>query len=248
MPPAAALAKTDPAPAASPGVPEDHARAYLRMVSHELRTPLNSILGFSEILASELHGPLGSPQYREYAQIIHGSGQQLLKLVNQVLEIARLEAKAVQFDPHPEPLDAAFDDALALTREEMSALNLAIAITCADPAPVAMADPIGLRTVLVNLIRNAVAASPPEGEVRLMAERADQGVAFTIENDGEGLDAAGLQSLVMSSAPGTLVRRGDGAGLAIRICMLTCEQLGGRFSLQSEPGRGMTARVWLPTG
>ena len=77
---------------------EERRRSFLRMVSHELRTPLNSIIGFSEILGAELHGPLGAPQYQEYAAIIRGSGHKLLKLVNQVLEIARLEGGATDFE------------------------------------------------------------------------------------------------------------------------------------------------------
>src|SRR5437762_9279425 len=80
---------------------EAQKRSFLRMVSHELRTPLNSILGFSEILASELYGPLGAPQYKEYAEIVRDSGQKLLKLVNQLVEIARLEAQAMDFEAAP---------------------------------------------------------------------------------------------------------------------------------------------------
>src|ERR671921_685669 len=81
---------------------DEQKRSFLRMVSHELRTPLNSILGFSEILTAELYGPLGASQYKEYAEIIHGSGQKLLKLVNQVLEIARLEGRTIEFDAEVE--------------------------------------------------------------------------------------------------------------------------------------------------
>src|SRR5829696_959202 len=88
---------------------DEQKRSFLRMVSHELRTPLNSILGFSEILNAELYGPLGASQYKEYAAIIHASGQKLLKLVNQVLEIARLEGRTVEFDADCEPLEPALD-------------------------------------------------------------------------------------------------------------------------------------------
>src|SRR5689334_5677349 len=84
---------------------DERKRSFLRMVSHELRTPLNSILGFSEILTAELYGPLGASQYKEYAEIIHGSGQKLLKLVNQVLEIARLEGGTVDLAAASEPLE-----------------------------------------------------------------------------------------------------------------------------------------------
>src|SRR5437762_13689555 len=83
---------------------DEQKRSFLCVVSHELRTPLNSILGFSEILASELYGPLGANQYREYAEIIHSSGEKLLKLVNQVIELARLQAGDVKFDVQLEAL------------------------------------------------------------------------------------------------------------------------------------------------
>jgi signal transduction histidine kinase len=110
MPAAAALPATPPpAPVAlrprrrsgDAAALEAQKHAFLRLVSHELRTPLNSILGFSEILSAELYGPLGAPQYKEYAEIIRGSGKKLLKLVNQVLEIGRLEAWSSTCGPKP---------------------------------------------------------------------------------------------------------------------------------------------------
>ena len=93
--------------------------SFLRMVSHELRTPLNSILGFSEILSKELYGPMGAPQYKEYAQIIRSSGGRLLKLVNQVLEMARLEG-GPDLALSAEALDAAIDDVTGPLAEEMA--------------------------------------------------------------------------------------------------------------------------------
>jgi signal transduction histidine kinase len=86
---------------------DDRKRSFLRMVSHELRTPLNAVIGFSEILSRELYGPLGSPQYKEYAAIVHDSGLKLLKLVNQIVEIARLEGHVTDLDVAPEALDEA---------------------------------------------------------------------------------------------------------------------------------------------
>ena len=92
---------------------EARRRSFLRMVSHELRTPLNTVIGFSEIIACELYGPLGAPQYKEYAELVRQSGHRLLKLLNQVIEIARLEDGVVDLDLRPEALDHAIDDALA---------------------------------------------------------------------------------------------------------------------------------------
>src|SRR3954470_23196271 len=97
---------------------EEQKRAFLRLVSHELRTPLNSILGFSEIISGELYGPLGAPQYKEYAEIIRGSGKKLLKLVSQVLETGRLEG--LELEAAPEPLEPAFDDAVASANPEFT--------------------------------------------------------------------------------------------------------------------------------
>ena len=105
---------------------DEQKHSFLRMASHELRTPLNSILGFSEILNAELYGPLGAPQYKEYAAIIHGSGQKLLKLVNQVLEIARLEGRTMDFNLRSEPVELAVDDALATLRGELAARNVTV--------------------------------------------------------------------------------------------------------------------------
>ena len=91
---------------------DEQKRSFLRMVSHELRTPLNAVIGFSEIVSSEAYGPLGAPQYKEYAELIRQSGYKLLKLVNQVVDIAKLEGRAMDLDLEPEPLDSALDDAM----------------------------------------------------------------------------------------------------------------------------------------
>ena len=130
MPAAAKSADASAAPVPEPrprsgGVSalEAQKHAFLRLVSHELRTPLNSILGFSEILSAELYGPLGAPQYKEYAEIIRGSGKKLLKLVNQVLEIGRLEG--LELDVGAESLEPAIDDAIA-----SASADFARGVTC----------------------------------------------------------------------------------------------------------------------
>src|SRR4051812_40223477 len=142
---------------------DEQKRSFLRMVSHELRTPLNSILGFSEILNAELYGPLGAPQYKEYAAIIHGSGQKLLKLVNQVLEIARLEGRTMDFELRSEPVELALDDALATLKPDLDARDVKVAVAGRGQLPAVTADPRGLRSLFFHLLHNAVAFSA-EGE------------------------------------------------------------------------------------
>ncbi len=229
---------------------EERKRSFLRLVSHELRTPLNSILGFSQILAGELYGPLGSPQYREYAEIIRGSGQKLLKLVNQVLEIARLETQAHAFESSPEPLEAAIDEVVGAMGEDLAARGVTVRILGRGRMPLVMADAWGLRTVLANLLQNALVFSPEGGEVRVRANVQGASVEVSIEDDGEGVDAAELPRLLLPFEQGenALVRRAEGAGLGLPICDLTCRAMGGRLKLSSPPGQGLTARVRLKRG
>ncbi len=223
---------------------EDQKRSFLRLVSHELRTPLNSILGFSEILADELYGPLGAPQYKEYAQIIQGSGHKLLKLVNQVLEIARLESQLQSVDLRPEALEGALDDVTGALKPDR---GVTIRVIGRGRMPAVLADPWGLRTVLTNLIQNAVTFSPDGGEVRIRATRQERVVEITIQDDGEGVDPDELPRLLKPFEQGenALVRRAEGAGLGLPICELTCRAMGGRLKLSSAPGKGLLAQVRL---
>ena len=126
---------------------DERQRGFLRMVSHELRTPLNSILGFSEIISQELYGPLGAPQYKEYAEIIQSSGQRLLSLVNQVLEIARLDGRAADLDLGREPLEHALDDVLEGLRDDILQRQATIRVLPSDDLPCVIADGRGLRSV-----------------------------------------------------------------------------------------------------
>lgn len=227
---------------------DEQKRSFLRMVSHELRTPLNSILGFSEILSAELYGPLGASQYKEYAEIIHGSGRKLLKLVNQVLEIARLDGKAMEFDARSEPIELALDDVLATLKPDLEARNVRVEVKDRGDLPSVMADPRGLRTVLFNLLQNAIAFSPEGGTVRIRVEPRGQDFDIRIEDDGEGLDPDDLPRLMGPFEQGgtALTRRSEGAGLGLPISDLTCRAMGGRLRLESEPGKGLTALVRLP--
>lgn len=223
-------------------------RAFLRMISHELRTPLNSILGFSEILASELYGPLGSPQYKEYAEIIHGSGRRLLKLVNQVLEIARLDARTIDFDLRAEPLEAALDDVLATLAADMAARSVRVSIRNRPDLPGVVADTRGLRTVLANLLQNAVAHSPTGGVVRISTRTLGDEVEIRIQDDGPGVDPAQIPRLMgaFEQAENGLTRASEGTGLGLPICLLTCQAMSGRMVLTSPPGKGLSVTVTLP--
>ncbi len=223
-------------------------RSFLRMVSHELRTPLNSILGFSEIISQELYGPLGAPQYKEYAGIIRASGQRLLKLVNQVIEIARLEGHAMDLNPHAESLDHALDDVLDSLRDDLRARNTEISVLEEGRLPLVLADARGLRTVLTNLIHNACLYAPEGARVTIGARAENGHVEIRIMDRGPGVDPADIPRLLRPFEQGdnALTRRSEGAGLGLPIVDLLCQAMGGRLRLASAPGEGLTAVVRLP--
>jgi len=227
---------------------EEQKRSFLRVVSHELRTPLNSILGFSEILASELYGPLGAEQYRQYAEIIHASGEKLLKLVNQVVEIARLQAGDIEFVLQLEPLAPILEKLSDGLENALTSRNLRLVI---EPCTAfeARIDGRALREVLSNLLQNAIAFSPDGGLITVSSRSLAGGLEIVVHNDGEGVDPADLPRLLHPFEQGenALTRHAEGAGLGLAICDLTCQAMGGRLELASAPGAGFAAHIVLPT-
>jgi len=229
---------------------EKRNRSFLRLASHELRTPLNSVIGFSEILANELCGPLGAPQYKDYAEHVRLSGHKLLRLVNQVLEIVRLEGAAADLQMISEPLDHAVDDVLDGLAEELRAKSVRIAVAERGRLPMVRADARGLRTVLSNLIQNAITSTPQGGEIRIAARSKGPCVELTITDEGEGVDPADIPRLMRPFEQGenALTRSRNGAGLGLPIAKLLCRNMSGALRLRCEPGLGVEAMVTLPAG
>lgn len=228
---------------------ERRRRSFLRQASHELRTPLNAVIGFSEILSHELYGPMADPRYREHAELIRQSGHRLLKLVTQVLDIARLELGAMDLDLAPEPVAAAFAAALRATGEAAHARGVSTASHIAPDAAWVRADARALAGVLEGLLRNAVAASPPGGRIRLEAHPAlDGGVALEVRDDGPGVPADQMVRLLrpFEGGDGDL-GRASGSGLGLPIAALTCAAMEGRLQLRPGLGGGLVASVRLQT-
>ena len=221
-------------------------RGLVRTVSHELRTPLNAIIGFSEIIAGEMYGPLQG-EYREAAEVIRVSGQKLLRLVNQVLEIAKLQGGAADLDLRPEPLDAVLDDAAMGLGEDALARGVTAKVTLPQPIPLLLADARAVRTALANLVQNAVAFSPDGGEIRLTGKAHGPLVLIEVSDDGPGIDPAELPRLMEPFQQGenALTRHHQGAGLGWAIVRLLCQAMGGGFNISTEAGTGLTATIAL---
>ncbi len=227
---------------------EEAQRAFLRTVSHELRTPLNAIIGFSEIIAGELYGPVGAPQYREYAEHVRQSGYRLLKLVNQVLEIARLSGRAVDLESRTEPLDHALDDVRDQLKQDLGARRCTMRVENDGALPSVSADPRGLRTMLLNVIQNAVLHGPPDEIVEISARRRGDRVDIRVEDHGAGVPQADIPRLLNAFEQGddALTRSNQGAGLGLPIACLLAEAMGGHLRLTSPPGRGLCVCITLP--
>lgn len=226
---------------------EEHRRSFLRMVSHELRTPLNSILGFSELIGAEIYGPLGAPQYKEYAGLIRDSGQKLLALANQVLEIARLESGTADLATRREPLDHVLDDVLDGLAEEIRGRRAEVIVLGQGALPDIVADPKGIRTALTALVSNALAYGPEGGTVRISAEIQDGGVTLTLIDQGPGVAQHDIPRLLRPFEQGenALTRRGEGAGLGLPLAYMLCRGMGGGLALGPGPDGGLKAVVRL---
>jgi two-component system cell cycle sensor histidine kinase PleC len=221
---------------------------FLANMSHELRTPLNAIIGFSEIIRDQTFGPVGSPQYRDYARDIHQSGQHLLDLVNDILDLSKVEAGAIEL--HEEMIDVAdlIDSSLMLVRQPALRGEVNLVVELPDVLPSLTADPRQIKQVLVNLLSNAVKFTPAGGEVRVTASTED-GMAIVVADSGIGIAA---EDIPLAMAPfrridGEINRKLQGTGLGLPLSKALVEAHGGRLHLASTPGAGTKVTATLPS-
>ena len=216
---------------------------FLASMSHELRTPLNAIIGFSDMIRNHVFGPLTPPRYEDYINDIHKSGTHLLSLINDVLDMAKIEAQKFELHRKPFPLRRLVDGALTLVRPQAIAKN--VALIGDVPADVILdADERAMRQVLVNLLSNAVKFTPV-GEVRLFAKLLPGGgLALGVQDSGIGMDQQGIATALEPFGQVELdvtdERNGTGLGLPLAKAMI--ESHGASFHIESEFGIG--TRVW----
>jgi two-component system cell cycle sensor histidine kinase PleC len=221
---------------------------FLANMSHELRTPLNAINGFSEIMAGEMFGPLGDPRYKGYAADIHGSGQHLLSLINDILDMAKIEAGKLTLHYEPLALDALCADAVRLMRGKAQEARLTLTLDCPETLHIE-ADQRGLKQVLLNLISNAVKFTPEGGAVAVtVAPRDAETVRVSVADTGIGIAAEDLQRLArpFEQVEGQHSKSTQGTGLGLALTKSLVELHGGRLTIDSEPGRGTVVWFDLP--
>ncbi|NBC23343.1 MAG: PAS domain-containing protein, partial [Gammaproteobacteria bacterium] len=220
--------------------------AFLANVSHELRTPLNAILGFSDILKEELFGPLGV-RYRGYAGDINASASHLLGLVDDLLDLSKIEAGATELEEQTVALPDLLDDVARMLAPDADRAGVTIEAQAQASLPAVSADRRQLRQVLINLVGNAIKYSPPGEVVRLSALLlADGGMAMVVTDTGIGIAVADQERAMTpyGRIGGRLDSRGAGLGLPIAKAMI--ERHGGRMFLNSDLGAGTSVFVTLP--
>lgn len=223
--------------------------AFLANMSHELRTPLNAIIGFSDIIQSETFGTVGSPRYKEYAQDINEAGLHLLNLINDILDLSKIEAEKDELYEEALDVPSEIDSALSLVRQRAEKNNITIELKIEEDIPDLEADERKLKQILVNLLTNAIKFTKPGGTVTVSAWcRPDSGFVFQIVDTGIGIAPKDIPKALLQfgQVDSDLNRKYEGTGLGLPLTKALVELHGGSLDLQSEEGIGTIVTVRFP--
>ncbi len=222
---------------------------FLANMSHELRTPLNAILGFSEMIKDEVLGPNGNANYQSYAGDIHASGLHLLKLINEVLDLSRIEAGRYELVEKAVDFAAIARECVHLLRLDAKAKNIRLATTFKPDLPRIRADERALRQICLNLLSNAIKFTPDGGAIAVRTAILPTGEAIlTVRDNGPGIPENEIPAVMRAFGQGSLAAKtpGGGTGLGLPIVSGLAELHGGRFELRSKVGAGTEASIILP--
>lgn len=223
---------------------------FLANMSHELRTPLNAIIGFAEIMESELVGPLGSKQYVGYAKDVRESGQYLLELINDILDLSKIEAGQLEANLEEVDLGKTVDVCLRMVKDQANEAGLTVDLSGVEGLPSIRSNARMLRQIILNLLSNAIKFTPEGGGIKIDMHLDEplRSVSLRVKDTGIGIAPADITRVMrpfeqVESAQGN-VHRGTGLGLPMAKSLV--ELLGGEFTIQSEIGNGTTITMLLP--
>jgi signal transduction histidine kinase len=222
--------------------------AFLAAMSHELRTPLNAIIGFSEIMNVQAFGPIGDTHYKEYAHDIHRSGKHLLALINDILDLSRLDAGKEELREEPVQIAGLVEDCLRMIEKQAGDGGLHLTVAVAANLPRVLADERRLKQVMINLLSNAVKFTTEGGEVIVRAEHGADGIRIAVEDTGIGIAPDDMARAFenFGQIDSTIARHHQGAGLGLPLARQLVELHGGTLTLESVVSVGTIATVFLP--
>lgn len=222
---------------------------FLATMSHELRTPLNAILGFSEVMKTEILGPMQNQTYKDYAANIHDSGSHLLKLINEILDLTRIEAGRYDLSEESTHLSEVVEDCHRLLKLRAESKGLRFELDIADELPQMWVDARALRQICLNLVSNALKFTPKGGAVTVSLSRTgDGGQMIAVRDNGPGIPRDEIPKVMQAFGQGSLAHQTaeGGTGLGLPIVRNLVELHGGTFELLSELRKGTEAIVRLP--
>jgi len=222
---------------------------FLANMSHELRTPLNAILGFSEIIARECLGPVGSARYREYAGDIHNSGTHLLSLINDLLDVAKIESGKMEISPTGLETRRCLESALKFVALRARDRRQDLTIDVSEEATFLFADERALRQIVINLVSNSVKFASEGGKIEVRARHNAQGeFELLVWDNGPGIPRDRLEQIFepFSQINNKFDRTVGGTGLGLSLVRGLAELHGGRAWIECEPGKGTYAYVTIP--
>jgi two-component system cell cycle sensor histidine kinase PleC len=225
--------------------------SFLANMSHELRTPLNAILGFSEIIARECLGPIGSPRYKEYAEDIHNSGAHLLSLINELLDVAKIESGKMQIEPNLLDSRRALENTLKLIGMRARERNQTLSMEIAPDADMIYADERAFKQVVINLASNAVKFTQEGGRIDVIASStADGDFQLLVADNGPGIPRERVDDVFkpFSQIDNRYDREEKGTGLGLALVRGLVALHGGRAWIDSDTGQGTRAYVVFPKG
>jgi len=222
--------------------------AFLANMSHELRTPLNAIIGFSEMIERKVLGPI-SESYRQYGEIVRTSGEHLLAIINDILDIAKLNAGKTELHLEPVDINRTVVEVIAIMSRKADVAGIAIVTDLALQTPVVEADPVRIRQVLLNVLANAVKFTPAGGRIDVSTATISTDVQIAVKDNGVGMAP---EDIPRALEPFTQVGREraltqEGTGLGLPISKTLVEMHGGRLEISSAPKQGTTVTISLPT-
>jgi signal transduction histidine kinase len=220
---------------------------FIANVSYELRTPLNAIIGFAEILANEYFGTL-TPRQLDYSRGILDSSHRLLSLINDILDLATIEAGYMVLETHAVEVGNMLEAVMTFTRERARNQDLNLSLNCPENLGTIEADERRLKQALFNLISNAIKFTPPGGSIRLDAERQNGELVLSVSDTGVGIPAEDQARVFEKFERGDPQLYQSGAGLGLSLVKSLIELHGGRLTIESSPDKGTTVRCHLPTG
>ena len=222
---------------------------FLAKMSHELRTPLNAIIGFSEVLGRETFGPLGHPRYNSYVEDIAVSGRHLLEMINDILDMSKIESGGYEINPVEADLKPLIAETIQVVRGQIEQQKLEFVLSIDPNIPTLYADRRAVRQILLNLLSNAIKFTPPHGRISIDARLNDQGgVSLSVADSGIGIEEDDLDDVLQPFNQGSNAHRTvqTGTGLGLPIVKSLVEMHGGRLIIESKRGAGTVVTVEFP--